>query len=665
MKLFFFSALFLSLAAQADFSPEAAGDWNFVTETHPTFQQPSCRSSTSKSNSADFLQLSVQFAKSGNFVPHLTIATRGDFPAVAVKLSDTEMEFFYPWRTEPTGTTYWYAPKQFSKVLEFLRQKSVVTLILDPKGSAVPVTVSLKGSAATIDQAKNCANATDFSPFFVALHQEKQNLQPDLGDRSLNLLVQAVENAYLAFAQGGSTQKSLASLRKNAAPLLKKEEAAMTNTTKSAANLQTAESALQTAVQNAGALEQAILASETELQQLQQNLAAAEMDLAQKAQTYLQLKEQLAPYDQLVRDSEQEVASLQRSVQEKEQIIANNARVIARLQAELSQIQSDIPGLQNEVNRLEIALQTAESDLRRYDLFREKQNILDRDWQYRNLKMDFDNKQRELQRLEWDLRRAERDYDRASDNLRRCQQMNPGNCFSEQNELNRADRERDQARREMQRLERDLQWLRTQMDWRESAADREARAEYDRLRSRRDAVAQQTLQARNELSNKRNRSAEIQIQLPRLEQERGDAERILPELRAQLQSAESRKLTNLERRNAFANQIGYPQVEATYLEAKRIRDSYQAQVKEKNAKITKMKKDFAEAQKAVVARTQERDKALAAHRTNENNLAQIREQLRPIREQEAALLAQLQVEEEKFLWQQALYQDLATYWRNR
>lgn len=661
-----FLALLASALTLADFSPTAAGDWFFREEVDNATQKVSCVSFTLKSDQPEFVQLAVHYSKDGSFVPQLRVKTKSYYPSVALKISDTEWGTFLPFASDETSTTYWYVPQQFTKTVEFLRQKSVVSLVLDPKGSALMATTSLKGSAATIDQAKTCAKAApDFGPFFTLLNQTKENLHPDLGDRSVGFLMQSVEAAYVAYKNGVSLQKALADARKGAAPLLKKEETALANFQKTLAALEKAESALRQTEDKFRALEEKRILLASEIEQNQRELSAGEAALAEKSRVYLPLKEQLAPYDQLVQESEREVASLRASIQQKEGVISKNQKSIARMQAEMADIQREIPSLQNEVNRLEIQLQSAESDLRAYDPFREKQRILDRDFQYRSLKMDFDNKQRDLQRIEWDLRRAERDLDRAQDNLRRCRARPENLCLIEQNEVNRAANERDRHRREVNRLERDLQWIRTQMDWRETSADREARQEYDRLRSRRDSIASQTLQARNELSNKRNRLSEIQATLPRLEQEMWEAERVLPDLRAQLQTAEAKRLNHVERRNAFANQIGFPQAEREYFDAKNFVAAKQERSKELSAQMTQVQKDLTQVQKEVQARLQERNKAQNEHQVNVTKLAQVREELKVFRMKEEELLGKISEEKGSFQFQQAVYQDLSRYWMDR
>lgn len=664
MTLFF--ALLSTALALADFSPTAAGDWFFREEQDGASQKVRCVSFTLKSDQPEFMQLAVHYSKDGSFVPQIRVKTRSYYPSVALKLSENEWGTLLPFASDETSTTYWYVPQQFTKSVEFLRQKSNVTLVLDPKGSALVATASLKGSAATIDQAKNCAKAApDFAPFFNLLNQTKENLQPDLGDRSVAFLMQSVESAYLSYKNGVSLQKALADARKAAAPLLKKEETARANFQKTLGLLEKAEAALRQSEDKVRTLEEKRILLSAEMEQNQRELSSAEALLSEKSRVYLPLKEQLAPYDQLVQESEREVAALRASIQQKEGVISRNQKTISRLQSEMADIQREIPGLQNEVNRLEIQLQSAESDLRAYDPYREKQRILDRDFQYRSLKMDFDNKQRDLQRIEWDLRRAERDLDRAQDNLRRCRSKPENSCISEQNEVNRAANERDRHRREVNRLERDLQWIRTQMEWRESSADREARQEYDRLRSRRDSLASQTLQARNDLSNKRNRLSDIQASLPRLEQELWEAERSLPDLRAQLQTAETKRLGHVERRNAFANQIGFPQAEREYFDAKNLVAAKQERAKDLTSQMGQVQKDLAQSQKEVQARLQERNKAQSDHQVNVTKLAQVQEELRSFRLKEEELLGKIGQEKSNFQVQQAVYQDLSRYWLER
>jgi hypothetical protein len=95
-----------------------------------------------------------------------------------------------------------------------VRAQSSLTLILDPKGAATPVQVSLSGSSNALDALKKCAKVAAPTEFFKQLNGKKDELVADLGDHSVLLVFQTVQKAYDAVLAGRSINAELAALRK-------------------------------------------------------------------------------------------------------------------------------------------------------------------------------------------------------------------------------------------------------------------------------------------------------------------------------------------------------------------------------------------------------------------------------------------------------------------
>lgn len=641
----------------------ASSDWQLSEEIDTQLQTPICRIFTGKTNSPDPTELSIQFPKDPRLLPYISLKKKSPSSAlISIKISDRESQNLFLWKAAASAeesNLFWYAPVKISALLEQIRAKNELEIFLDPKGTPQSVKISLRGSSNALDQAAACLKNTKFpKDFFALLNKEKANLVPDLGDRSVQVMVQAVQSAYDSYLNGQNINVALANLRKPVAPLLQKEARALKTTNEAKSAMDTAQTKSDAANKLLSDLQSAISNGKAELEALKTQKTAADQDLAAKLAVYQPLKAQMKPFEDKVKAANTEVRTLQNQISEDESTIANNQRRIRQLRNELSDISSAIPRLQSEVSRLESDLWRAESNMNSYDVSRETQKILDNDWSYRNLRSDLDNKRRDRDRSEWDFRDADRRADGAKRRLEDCRRTPEANCSSQESEYQSADRERDNARRKMNSLDSDISWIQTQMNWKESSARSSAQSEYDSLRRIRDSIASDVNGKRSELNGLFNRQSEINNTIPRLRREISDAENELPGLRTRLQTAQQNLQSATQEKDSFAQSIGFPAAEANYFAAKALAEKLVKDIASKTAEIAKSEKALPGAQKTAQSRLKGLERAKAEYVATLPALQKIQEQLKPFRIEEAKLLESLAIEEAKFKESQAKYQDL-------
>jgi hypothetical protein len=307
--------LALSTNAFAMPAPNAASSkWKNLEETDSVLQAPVCRALTQTQLGPDLVELSMAYPKDGKLLPMISLRTKIAAPLVAVQIARNVTENFYLLKAAASNdadTIYWYAPVNVARFEQLVRAGSSLTFVLDPKGTPAPVSFSLVGSSNALDAIAKCLKTVkEPLDFYKLLNAQKDNLNPDLGDRSVAFLAQNVQAAFDAYLAGQGIAMEIAALRKATAPLLAKEAAAQLTLKNSHAAFTSADTKLKTATALVGSLTDKLAASKAALVAFTTEKPLATADLAAKTATYLPLKAQMVPYEKAITDGNSKVKSI-------------------------------------------------------------------------------------------------------------------------------------------------------------------------------------------------------------------------------------------------------------------------------------------------------------------------------------------------------------------
>ncbi|MGZ3660409.1 MAG: hypothetical protein ACXVB9_08910 [Bdellovibrionota bacterium] len=656
-------ALILVSFSQAAPAPSAASQWHNAEETDSYLQAPVCRAFTRAMSGAEGVELSFVFPKDAKLPPLAVIKTKLTPPMAAVKFSASDSASFFLLQSGATNqdtNLYWYAPVNFARLEAFVRDQNALTLVLDPKGAApTPVNFSLSGSTNALDAARKCAqSAPEPTAFFQLLNAQKDNLTPDLGDRSPAFLFRTVQAAFDAYRAGQGIQQELAALRKANAPLLNKETAALAAVKSSQAAFDSASSKLNAANAQVAALTQQLGDSKAKLAALQAEKPADESDLAQKKAAYLPLKAQMVPYDKAITDGAAQVSALTASIAQNQNTIDRNTQKIPAIQAESAQLQRQLPGLADSKSRAQSRYNEADRNYRSYDVNREYNNELARDSQYTWAKNAYDNAQRDYNSRMIARSQAQSELGHARDALNACHAQHQPNCSNWDSAVNQAQSKFNAALSAENSAQSAMNNARWQMDNRSSAARSKVQGESSRLQSIRSSAESAYNSAANALSQAQDRINEIRNAIPVLQAQIDKARAALPGLRDQLSAAEAALAKAKTDRQAFADSIGFGAAETAYSAADQKLKSVTAAIADLSKTVPQLTKDLAAAQKVIPGLTSAFQAAQTALTKAQATLAPIEEQLKPFRAQETVKLAELNAASDKFKNARAAYQDL-------
>lgn len=641
----------------------AASNWKNVEETDAYLATPVCRAFTQKSNSAEPVEFSMAYPKDGKLLPMVGLRTKLAPPSIAIRISATESESLFLLQagaTNADANLYWYAPVNFSRLEAVIRERDTLDLILDPKGAKTALKVSLAGSSNALDTVKKCLKATAVpNDFFKLLNAAKDNLTPDLGDRSPLFLFQAVQKAYDSFLAGRGIQSELAKLRAANKPLLDKEAAAIASVKSATATFTAAKAKLEGAQAKEADLTAKLAAAKAELARLQGEKPIAEADLAKKKGIYLPLKAQMAPYEKAIADAAAAVKSIQGDISSKETLIERNTRRIPELERESASLRRQIPGLESRERSTRSAYDDADRDYRNYDVRREYERELDRDTWYSWAKRDLDTAKREqsdAKRKTWDAQSKMNSARGAMDSCTRV--TPPKDCSAETNAFHAAENEWRSA------------WMA------ESSADSKVRSAESKIRSieddvkrkvdrisddfkrKRDSAESDYVRARNELNAAQDRIAEIRSAIPTLRRQIEQAQAALPGLREKLTGAQATYAEKVAARDSFSRSIGFEEAKQAYLDADKVFNEIVAGIAARTKEIPVLTKDLAAVTKTIPALAKAFTTADTALKAAEAKLAPLTEQLKPFRAAEGEIVARLAGEEGVFKEKRAAYQDL-------
>jgi predicted nucleic acid-binding Zn-ribbon protein len=636
--------------------------WSNTEETDPLLHTTVCRASTQTSDSAEPVELSIAYPKDGKSLPMITLRTRLTASSlVKIKISSKETAPLFLLQAAGSSdgqNVYWYAPVDFAGLEQYIRAKLQLEVFFD----STPVKISLSGSANSVADAKKCLGKTEFpKEFLKLLNGAKQDLTPDLGDRTPLFLWQATEQAFQGYQAGKGIESALAVLRKPFAPVLKKEASAQKTYNEAVASHARGAERLAEAREAVAKIQSDIATAKASLAQFEQEKPLAEADLANKKGIYLPLKEQMKPYEEKVAATKKSVDTTASAIKKNEATIRRNERSIRNLEVERRNLNNSIPGMESDVERYRRAYSDADSEYSRYNPSWEKDRILNNDASYGWAKRDYENAERELRDADRDERQAEGQVNRLRGDLARCRTQPNPNCSSIESELHRAENQVRDANRRSSSARSKMSSAEWSMRNAEDSAERKVRSEESRLRSARDDAGSRLRSAESDLWSARNRVGQINDEIPALRSQIKRAEQALPGLRQQLEQLTAELARVTAERDAFSQQIGFGAAEQAYQAAEaRLSEvvkgisALKKEIPTLEKSLVKAQKEVAPLEKSEASRRATMEKAFAA-------LQAIQEQLKPLREQEAPLVADLERETLRFETNRATYQDLYKY----
>ena len=662
----FAAALFLlslPLSVEAGFATNALDkNWKNADEVNPILQTQVCRASTEATTSKEKVELSFVYPKDAKVLPAVFIRTKIPANQVTLKLSPQVSEAMLLLNAATTAeetNVFWYAPVNFSRLENIVRERDTLEILVNNAS----IKVSLAGSSNSLDQVQKCLKGGSAPEgFFKLLNQTKDNLVPDLGDRSVSFLFKTVQEAFNAYNAGVAANADLAKLRKSVEGALKKEAAAKESFVAAQGKFTKAQEKLNSAKAQVSSLETKIAEAKSSLANLMEAKGKAEQTLAEKKAVYAPLKEQMKPYETKLADAQKTTDSLKSEISNNESLVSGNERKIRSLESERDSLRREIPGLERDVENLRIEYSRAESNLNSYNREWEKRRILDGDWSYQNSKREFESKSRELDRARYEVRDEERKAEQARRELQICRAKQPPEpCAIQESNLSQAERARDQARNKENSLESDLQSLKWRLDRDEDDATRKVNDEYDRLARIRDDFASSLRSKQNELANDQERLEDIRVAIPKLRAQIDRANAALPGLRQKLTDAQVVLAQAQRDLQQFSEQIGFGNAEKEFLAAQKNLADITQGIAQKNKEIPILEKNLVAAKKLVDPLAKDFAKAEGELSVATQNLAKAQEPLKNFREQEAKILAEVAAQGDRFKTGRAIYQDLLKF----
>lgn len=659
------SLCLLSPIASAEVKTHDAGKWKIADELNNDLNVASCRAYTTASKPAG-AELSLHFPKDPKALPYVTVKTRNagvNSDLLALRISSRESQYFFRWKTgtdNATPDTFWYVPVDQRDLISLIRERDTLELVLDPKGAKAPLKFSLSGSSAVLDQARKCLgkNFPTADDFLKILVKEKDNLSPELGDRSVDLLFRSTQEAYAAYRLGQDYRARLDLIKKQFAPQVKAEAAALA-----------ARNAAQVQVdQNIAAIEQTkaeIASAEAKLPSLQSNLdslvnarPALQQTLDQKSAIYNPLREQVQPFLNRRDRAESRYNELAREVRRNENVVSEGENKVGALERERSELDSSIWRSQSKVNELERDLGTADSDLNRFSVPEEARRILQNDWQYSNLQEQRRQKNQQLHEARRNEEQAERRLQDLQRQLNECNSRQGANCADVQNQVNTATWDLSSKRSSTQSLDRECAQLEILIRGQEDSARNQAERKRDELKRKRDEISDQLRNAENELDRSRNRLGQVQFELQSTKADVDRARTALPGLRRDRDNASDEYDRANDEYQAKAKTIGYDVAEKEYLAAKSAVDDLDSRISSLRWEISFQQRIIAGGNDKVTALEQELENLRTGLATAEQRLAAAQAAAKPYHEEASSLEEGLTREGARFKNNRALFQQL-------
>ncbi len=610
------------------------------------------------------VELSVNLPKDTATLPAIVVRTHHNPAWVKVHIGSKVRAVLLPLHrsTGPTDpNVYWYAPVDFQVFKDKIAEAYTAEVILESADPATPIQLSLRGSANAIAEAQKCSAkwTPTVAEFFKFLAADPGDLQPGLGDKSVQLLFKTTQEAFTAFGKSTDLESALQAVRKPFAALLKKEARALSQLESSRAESLRADQALSVKRSELSSAEQDLSLSLAEQADLQTQKSAAEAHLAiQKTEYQLRLT-QMQSANSEVANANKAVESQQKRIQEQQDLIPRNRDKIRRLENERSGLRRSLPDLRNQAQSLRHQYDQAQGDYQRYNPSWEYERLLDRDWSYRSAKSDLSSLQRELsfkQRELWPYESEVNDLRRELDRCRRERKKekkdgkeveSPIDCSPIKDRLEAAQRRLNRASLETRRLENEIERVEFTIRNSEQSARRVVDQEVSRLSQRARDLESQMFSKQNEVSNYESRISDIDSTIPSLLNQISRAEAALPTLRSDLVQLQNDLELKIRTRDELGQKIGFPQAEKNYLAAKAEFEAIQQRLKELAALIPKVERTIRHAKRDLTQLEQDSERKAKSLQEAEQNLNALQAELQVLREQEAPLKKELEVSQQQ------------------
>lgn len=663
-------------------------DWKAAEVTDALLQTQVCQASTTASQGPVAVEFSVNLPKTQQAPPYVLLKVFAD-PAPAAALVKMDSKNSHPLlplttATEPqASTSYLYIPLDLPKLYAKIRDEVWLDLMLDPKGTPVPVRISLKGSAATLRELAKCLGTSSVvlpTEYLKLLNTAETTVSPDVTQSTTPVLFDATVKAFTAYLQGKNLQTQLAKLQKDMAALVKSENTALkafndvdgrmvklvTRANDSRQKLATAQAALTT--------------SQDQLKQLEADKIKADADLAAKEALYRPLLEQLKPFNERIKVATAKRDRHATEVRRLERIISQNPGAISSRRNEQSQLTSEISSLDSQIDRLAREEDRAEDNMRRYNIEHETRQILQSDWQFRRLQDEIRDHQRNLQNAQHNERQKRQELDRARRDLDQCRRQpavsiaplpsgttvanppppQPADCSAQENQFRSAEREFTQASQQVRQIERNMQHSRWQLDRVEDSARSTAQREYDRLRREFDNAASATRSAENRRSNARSRHQQLSSEIQSLQSDLSTARSNLPGQQSALDQAKLDLTEATRARDELSTQIGFADAESAYQAAVAHLANLVKSISAKKSEITKISAQIKSETTLIADLDKQIEKLRPSHTAALTKLQGIQAQLKPSRDEESRLNAEIAARKATLDLQRANYQRVRT-----
>lgn len=638
--------------------------WNNADEVDAVMQVPVCRAFTTVSDSTEPIEMSLSYPKDGKTLPMIRLQTRLAAPRIDAKISSSVTETLFLLKTAagPEDTNiYWYAPVNFSRFENYVREAMTLQVTIDPKGQPLMIKVSLSGSNNALNQVVSCLKGVKApTEFLKLLNTKKDALTPDLGDRSVTSLRQSTEAAYAAYLAGQGTAAALAQLQKPFANLIAKETSAKKLVVANQEALRKAQTALDNLNQELATLPGKIAQQQADLASFKQQKPGADADLKQKKATYQTLLPQMAPYSKAITEAAGLVKKIQDSITAAQALIVKNTKKIETNNADIIRLTNALPTLRSRVNRTADSLNRAAAAYNNFNVSWEIDNRLRSDFSYRNAQSSLESDERRLRDEQSKLQDAERRLSDAQRDLSTClgNPATSANCSSQQSAVSSASSAVTFAEWDVRSAQNRVDSDRSDMERARNSIVREVESEESDLASAYNSARSAYDDASGELSYAQSRIKNIPGENINLQAAIDKATADIPVFQTNLIAAQAQLVTVQANYDQFAKQIGFDVATAEYQAAQKLADSINKGISDLTASIPVLQKQLKKDQANLPQTQKTAQQAQVALTASQQKLAPIQEQLKPYYEQAAPLLAKQAEELLAFQTQRAFYQDL-------
>lgn len=690
-------------------------DWKAQEVTDALVQGSVCRASTTVSQGAFPVELSVNLPKSAIAPPYVVLKIYGAEPMPSTALVKMDARVSHPLlavasevENETAVTSYVYIPLDLPRLYAKIRDELWLDLMLSSEGTSVPVRVSLRGSAATLRELAKCLGASSVSlptDYFRSLNTAETSVAPNVSEMTPVALFESTLKAFSAFQQGRDLQAQLSRLQAQMAQLVRAEETAQRAFADVDGRMNGLLAHLESHRQRLASAQEALARAQADLPALQAELAAADQEVAEKESIFRPLQSQLKPYDDRIASARTIRDRHAAEVRRLEGLINRLPGEIGNHQRRVSQLSGEISNLNGAIHRLEAEERSLQNAVSRFNVEFEARRILQNDFSYTRLVQDERRLRDRLQSARQDERQKQAALDRAERELQQCRNarprdvrpdrptsgdfavgpISPGqpggpnrpqpprppqppppppppapNCSAEQARVQAARREVNQARQEVSRAESDLNRNQREQSLAETRARSQAQNELSRLQNDLWRVTSARRDHENRAQQARSEHDRLLMQIQSLQNELTAARNSLPGQ----QSARDRAATDLStathERNALAVQIGFGPAQQAFQAAVSRRDGAKAAVEAKQTEINRVSAQVRTESTEVSNISGQIERLRPSHVAALARLEEARAQLKPAREQEFLLGGQIAAAKAELDQQRVNYQTIRT-----